>query len=70
MEETPPEIAEMLRTVFMALSGAERFKIGCVWFHAARHMILASLPPGLSETERKRMLYRRIYGEELPPEIV
>lgn len=66
MTDTPPEIAEMVRTRLMALSGAERFRMGAESFEAARRMVLASLPPGLSETERRRLLYQRIYGETLP----
>ena len=65
MNDTPPEIAEMVRARLMALSGAERFIMGARMFDAARRMVLASLPAGLSETERKRQLFARIYGETL-----
>lgn len=50
----------------MARSGAERFVMGTRMFEAARDMVLASFPAGLSESERKRRLYERIYGESLP----
>ena len=66
MTDTSPEIAELVRVRLMALSGAERFRMGAESFEAARRMVLASLPPGLSETERKRRLFQRIYGEALP----
>ena len=66
MTDTPPEIAEMVRKRLMALSGAERFRMGSQSFDAARRMVLASLPPDLTETERKRLLFRRIYGQDLP----
>ena len=66
MNDTPPEIAEMVRGRLMALSGAERFRMGVEMFDAARRMVLASLPAGLSETERKRQLFARLYGETLP----
>ena len=66
MSDTPPEIAEMVRARLMALSGAERFRMGVETFEAARRMVLASLPAGLSEIEYKRLLYERIYGEPLP----
>ena len=69
MNDTPPEIAEMVRARLMALSGAERFRMGSQMFDAARRMILASLPPGLSALERKRLLFERVYGEALPREI-
>ena len=66
MTDTPPEVAEMVRARLMALSGAERFRMGAQMFDAARRMVLASLPTDLSESERKRRLFERLYGEPLP----
>jgi hypothetical protein len=66
MTDTPPEIAEMVRVKLMALSGEERMRIGVRMFYAAREMVLASLPAGLTEEERRERLYERIYGEPLP----
>ena len=66
MTDTPPEIAEMVRARLMAKSGAERFRMGAQMFEAARRMVLASFPAGLSETESKRLLFERLYGEALP----
>lgn len=66
MTDTPPEIAEMVRARLMALSDAERFRMGAEMFDAARRMVLASLPADLPETERKRRLFERLYGESLP----
>jgi len=66
MNDTPPETAEMIRQRLMALSGEERFMMGVRSFEAAREMILASLPAGLSPEEVKRQLFQRIYGFPLP----
>ena len=66
MNDTPPEIAEMIRARLMALSGAERFRMGVDMFDAARRMVLASLPPNLSETELKERLFERLYGKPFP----
>jgi len=66
LTDTSPEIAEMVRVRLMALSGAERFVMGVRMFEAARRMALASLPAGLPEPERKRLLFERFYGEPLP----
>lgn len=66
MNDTPPEIAEMVRARLMAHSGATRLMMGVQMFEAARAMILASLPPNLSEEERKQLLFERVYGEKLP----
>jgi hypothetical protein len=68
MNDTSPEIAEMVRARLMALSGAERFVMGTRMFDAARRMVLASLPESLSEAERKRQLFTRFYGKALPEE--
>lgn len=66
MTDTPPEIAEMVRVRLMAMSGAERIRMGAQMFDAARRMVLASLPADLTETERKRQLFHRVYGKALP----
>lgn len=65
MTDTPPEIAELVRTRLMARSGAERFRMGVEMFAVARRMGLASLPAALTETERKRRLFERLYGMPL-----
>lgn len=66
MNDTPPEITEMVRKRLMAMSGAERFLIGVSMFDAARDMVLASLPPGLFEAERKQPLFEGVYGTRFP----
>jgi len=66
MTDTPPEIARMVREMLMARSAEERFLMGIRSFDAARDMVLASLPAGLSPEELKRQLYQRIYGEPAP----
>lgn len=70
MTDTSPEIAEMVRARLMALSGAERFRMGVQMFDAARRMVLASLPADLPEAERKRLLFARLYGGTLPVQAV
>jgi len=49
----------------MERSGEERFIMGAEMFDAAREMVKASLPRGLSEAEQRRQLFKRIYGKEL-----
>ena len=63
MNDTPPEIARMVREKFMARSGEERFVMGALSFDAACVMIRASFPPGLPEAEKKRRLFERLYGK-------
>ena len=64
--DTSPEIARMVHERLMARSNEERFLMGVEMFDAARKMVLASLPEDISEDERKRQLFERIYGEPLP----
>jgi hypothetical protein len=66
MNDTSPEIAAMVQERLMQKSGAERFRMGVEMFEAARRMVLASMPAGLSEEELKRRLFERIYGFPLP----
>jgi hypothetical protein len=70
VKDTPPEIERMVRERLMALTGSERFRMGAEMFEAARRMVLASLPHGLSEMERRRRLYERVYGGSLPEDVV
>jgi hypothetical protein len=66
MTDTPPEITEIVRQKLMARSGEERFLMGARMFEAAREMVLASLPAGLSPEELKRQLFQRLYGQPMP----
>ena len=66
MNDTSPEIAELVRQKLMARSGSERFVMGVRMFDAARSVVLASLPPGLSPDELKRQLFQRVYGLAAP----
>jgi hypothetical protein len=63
--DTPPEIERMVRHKIMARSGEERFIMGAEMFDSAREMVMASLPKNLSETETRRLLFKRIYGREI-----
>ncbi len=64
MTDTPPEIEQIMRDKLMARSGEERFIMGAQMFDSAREMVKASLPTGLSETEQRRQLFKRLYGDE------
>jgi hypothetical protein len=66
MNDTSPEIAKLVRQKLMARSGSERFVMGARMFDAARTMVLASLPAGISQDELKRQLFQRIYGFAAP----
>src|SRR2546430_5347691 len=65
MTDTSPRIERLMRDKLMAFSGEERFIMGAQMSECAREMEKASLPPGLSEVEQRRQLFKRLYGEEL-----
>lgn len=68
MNDTSPEIAALVRERLLARSGAERVLMGSRMFDAARAIVLASFPSGLSEIEIKRRLCERLYGHEVDVE--
>jgi hypothetical protein len=65
MDDTSPEIAAMVRRLLLARPGPERLAMGCQMFEVARTMVLASLPPGLSDFESKIRLCERLYGDQV-----
>ncbi|MCC6211899.1 MAG: hypothetical protein IT513_12740 [Burkholderiales bacterium] len=65
MTDTAPEIENLLRRRWQALSGSERALMAMQMFETAQRIVLSSLSSGLSERERRRELCRRFYGDEL-----
>ena len=65
MNDTDPEIARIVRRRLLERSGTERVMMGSNMFDLAKAMIVASLPPGLTELEIKEQLCRRLYGDEV-----
>ena len=63
MNDTSPEIAARVHTHLMAKTGAERFLMGVRMHEAARRMVIASFPPGISEHDLRRRLWERFYGQ-------
>jgi len=65
MDDTSPEIEALLKARYAAMSGSERALMALQMFETAQQVVLSSLDPGLSESERRRELCRRFYGDEL-----
>jgi len=70
VNDTAPEIERIMRDKLMAHSGEERFVMGAQMFESAREMMKASFPPGLSEAEQRRLLFKRLYGNEIDMDLV
>jgi len=65
MNDTDPQIAELVRRRLLERSGAERILMGSRMFDVAKALVLASFPEGLTEIEIKARLCERLYGDEV-----
>lgn len=65
MNDTSPETEALLKARYAAMTGSERAYMAMQMFETAQQIVLSSLEPGLDESERRRELCRRFYGEEL-----
>ena len=65
MNDTSRDIEALLKVRYVAMSGSERALMALQMFETAQQIVLSSLEPGLSESERRRELCRRFYGDEL-----
>ena len=65
MNDTDPEIEQLVRRRLLERSGEERVLMGSQMFDLAKAMILASFPPGLTPLEIKVRLCERLYGNEI-----
>ena len=65
MTDTTPEAERMMRERLMTCSGEERLVMGAQMFESACEMVKASFTRGLSSTEQRRQLFKRLYGREL-----
>lgn len=63
MTDTSPEITDLVHTRLMAKSGPERFMMGVRMHEAARRMVIASLPTGLSPQDFRQQFLRRMYAD-------
>lgn len=70
MRDTTDTMRERYRWMLMERRGAERMAMGAAMFDAARAMLLASLPPDLTDREIRIALLERLYGRELGEELM
>ena len=66
MTPTEKRLASMTFEEIMKFSNQERFMLGIQMFDEFRAEIIASLPPNLSETARRRAIWERTYDEPAP----
>ena len=65
MNDTSPETEAFLKARYAAMSGSERALMALQMFETAQQIVLSSLDPNLSESQQRRELCRRFYGDEL-----
>ena len=65
MNDTDPEIAQLVRQRLLERSGFERVLMGSRMLEAAKAIVLASFPEGLTDIEIKERLCERLYGNEV-----
>ena len=65
MNDTDPQIAELVRRRLLERSGPERMLMGSRMFDVAKTIVLASFPEALTELEIKARLCERFYGNEV-----
>ncbi len=63
MIDTPPDVARLYHEMLMTRSGAERLRMGCDLFMAARHLVLAGLQAE-SPGDLPARLFLRFYGRD------
>lgn len=66
VEDTSPEINALLFGLMMKRSSGERLRMGLDMMATAKQLVWASLPPGLSDRERRSAFYQRFYGTPCP----
>ena len=64
MIDTSPEIEALLKARYAAMTGSERALMALQMFETAQQIVLSSLDPNLSESEKRCELCRRFYGDE------
>ena len=71
MNDTPPEIDQMIRENFLKKTPQERFKIGCEMYDTSRYLVRWAIlkeNPQISEVELRQQLFLRFYGDEFSAE--
>ena len=64
MRDTTPEFQRFVDAQYQSLTPGERVRLCTEMFDAARTLVESTLPPDLSEYERRRRITERFYGAE------
>jgi hypothetical protein len=64
MNDTTLEIQNKLNEIYKNKSGEEKLLIALKMFETARDIVLSSLPENLSDTQIRKELFLRFYGND------
>jgi hypothetical protein len=64
MIDTTTEAEKIQSKLFDKMTGEERMKIASDMFDTARTLVLASLDKNLNDTEKRKALFLRFYGND------
>jgi hypothetical protein len=68
MKDTSKDISNLYNDMLNKLTGQERMQLCSDMFDTARELILASFPKGISEKEKRKLLFLRLYGQDFSEE--
>lgn len=64
MNDTSDLIKEKLEANYASISGEEKLLMALSMFETARALVIASLPKDISESELRKELFLRFYGND------
>lgn len=68
MKDTSKDVSNLYSSMLDKLTGQERMQMCSNMFDVARELIIASFPKDLSEKEKRRLLFLRLYGQDFSEE--
>ena len=66
MDDTIREVRELQQAYWMSLSEEERYRRCGRMFQMTKRFVEARAPLGLTEDEKKRFVFKELYGFEMP----
>jgi len=65
VNDTPPDVDELYRRMFLRRSPAERLCMACRMFSSARALVRAGMP-ATSGAQIRRQIFLRLYAADMP----
>lgn len=66
MNDTPDAMARIVAARYAGMTPAERVEMVVAMRQSARAIVESSLPAGLTREQRRYLVAKRFYGDELP----